>query len=118
MMRVINTKFKTLESYDLSLGRLVETKALREDAVTPDCITKFAYTEDDYEQVQMYIPYPEQTTTQKIAELKKQLESTDYKIIKCSECQLVGEEMPYDVVALHAERQAIRDEINLLEQLG
>lgn len=50
-----------------------------------------------------------------IAELKAQLSSTDYKIIKCSEAQLMGEELPYDIVALHAERQAIRDQINELE---
>ena len=35
--------------------------------------------------------------------------------LKCTECSMVGEEMPYDVNELHAERQAIRDEINLLE---
>lgn len=58
----------------------------------------------------------EKTPAEQIAELKKQLSATDYKVIKCSECQLLGEEMPYDVVALHAERQAIRDEINILEQ--
>lgn len=58
----------------------------------------------------------ELTATEKIAELKKQLSATDYKVIKCAECQLLGEEMPYDVVELHAERQAIRDEINRLEQ--
>ncbi|MBR4290667.1 MAG: hypothetical protein IKT52_08520 [Oscillospiraceae bacterium] len=57
----------------------------------------------------------EKTPTEKIAELKKQLSATDYKVIKCAECQLLGEEMPYDVAALHAERQAIRDEINRLE---
>lgn len=50
-----------------------------------------------------------------INNLKEQLESTDYKIIKCTECSMVGEEMPYDVNELHTERQAIRDEINLLE---
>ena len=50
-----------------------------------------------------------------INNLKEQLASTDYKIIKCTECGMVGEEMPYDVNELHAERQAIRDEINLLE---
>lgn len=50
-----------------------------------------------------------------INNLKEQLASTDYKIIKCTECSMVGEEMPYDVNELHAERQAIRDEINLLE---
>lgn len=52
----------------------------------------------------------------RIAGLKKKLAATDYKVIKCAECQLMGEEMPYDVAALHAERQAIRDEINALEQ--
>lgn len=55
------------------------------------------------------------TTEQQIAKLKEQLASTDYKIIKCSEAQLVGEAMPYDIAALHAERQAIRDQINELE---
>ena len=58
----------------------------------------------------------ELTAAEKITELKKQLSSTDYKVIKCAECQLLGQEMPYDVAALHAERQAIRDEINKLEE--
>lgn len=53
---------------------------------------------------------------EQIAELKNQLSATDYKIIKCAECQLLGVEMPYDVEELHAERQAIRDLINQLEQ--
>ena len=53
-----------------------------------------------------------------IAELKKQLSATDYKVIKCAESQLLGQEMPYDVAELHAERQAIRDEINRLECEG
>lgn len=60
-------------------------------------------------------PTPEEKKKMRIDELKAQLDGTDYKIIKCSECQLAGVEMPYDVVALHAERQAIRDEINQLE---
>lgn len=59
----------------------------------------------------------EPNPAKKIAELKKELSSTDYKVIKCAECQLLGEEMPYDVAALHAERQAIRDEINRLESV-
>ena len=58
----------------------------------------------------------EKPVAEQIAELKAQLSATDYKVIKCSECQLLGEEMPYDVEALHAERQALRDEINKLEQ--
>lgn len=58
----------------------------------------------------------EKPVSEKIAELKAQLSATDYKVIKCAECQLLGQEMPYDVAELHAERQAIRDQINQLEQ--
>lgn len=61
-------------------------------------------------------PTPEEQKQMRIAELKAKLDGTDYKIIKCSECSLAGVELPYDIVALHAERQALRDEINELEE--
>ena len=51
-----------------------------------------------------------------ISRLKAELAATDYQIIKCSECQLLGQDMPYDVAALHEQRQAIRDKINELEK--
>ncbi len=50
-----------------------------------------------------------------IDELKQQLADTDYKIIKCYEYQMAGLELPYDIQAIHAERQAIRDKIAELE---
>lgn len=59
---------------------------------------------------------PETIETQ-IDELKEQLTATDYKVTKCYECSLVGETLPYDIQALHDERQAIRDEINRLEEM-
>lgn len=69
-----------------------------------------------------YIP-TEPTREEIIAEKQMHIEShkaqiaeTDYKIIKCSEAQLIGAPMPYDVEALHAERQALRDEINKLKE--
>lgn len=62
------------------------------------------------------IVIPEKTITEKIEELKSKLTDTDYKIIKCSEYQLAGKELPYDIVELHTERQALRDEINELEE--
>lgn len=40
----------------------------------------------------------------------------DYKVIKCYEAQLVGEELPYNMEELHEKRQAARDEINALQQ--
>jgi hypothetical protein len=51
----------------------------------------------------------------KILELKKQLETTDYKVIKCYEAQLLNEEMPYNLQELLAQRKAWREEINALE---
>ena len=60
-------------------------------------------------------PTPEEQKQARIDELKAQLATTDYKIIKCSEYQLAGVPLPYDIATLHAERQALRDEINQLE---
>lgn len=51
----------------------------------------------------------------RIGHLKTLLNETDYKIIKCSEYQLNQLPLPYDIATLHSQRQAIRDEINLLE---
>ena len=51
-----------------------------------------------------------------INEKKAKLAASDYKIIKCQEAQLVGNELPYDIEKLSIERQALRDEINDLEK--
>ncbi len=66
--------------------------------------------------VEIPSPSEEEIKQSRIAELKAELNGTDYKIIKCSECSLAGIEMPYDIVALHTQRQALRDEINELER--
>lgn len=55
---------------------------------------------------------------QQICIFRKQLDETDYKIIKCSECQMLGEKLPYDIVALHKERQILRQAINEKEESG
>jgi hypothetical protein len=114
-MRVIDREGNTLTEYDLTKGRLIKRKVIRADAKPIDNKTKFAWGKRDYEEVQMYVPNREKSTAEKVKELKTRLSATDYKVIKCSECQLLGQEMPYDVAALHAERQAIRDQINRLE---
>ena len=51
-----------------------------------------------------------------ILNAKSQLEKSDYMIIKCYEYQLVGKELPYNLEALHRDRQAMRDKINQLER--
>lgn len=50
-----------------------------------------------------------------IARLKEELQSTDYKIIKCAEYDLINAPMPYNIATLNRERQSIRDRINRLE---
>lgn len=110
-MRIVNQKRETITEYDLSAGKLYPIRLLKEDVDK----TKSTYTKDDYEDASIYIPNREETPKEKIALLKKQLTATDYKVIKCSECNLLGEPAPYDIKELHAERQAIRDQINELE---
>jgi hypothetical protein len=51
----------------------------------------------------------------KICELKKLLDSSDYQVIKCYEASLLNEEMPYDLQELLTQRKAWREEINALE---
>ncbi|OPZ47465.1 MAG: hypothetical protein BWY95_01457 [Bacteroidetes bacterium ADurb.BinA104] len=45
------------------------------------------------------------------------LDKTDYKTTKCYEYFLAGKQLPYDINALHEERQMYRDEINRLKEL-
>ena len=106
-MRVLNQHNQPITEYDLTNGRLAKGKFKHKDGTVED--------------VMMYIPNrttPNRTIPKsvQIRKLKEKLSATDYKVIKCAECQLLGLDMPYDVDALHAERQAIRDEINRLEE--
>ncbi len=53
---------------------------------------------------------------QRIYQLKAELAKTDYMVIKCYEYSLAGMDPPYDIAMLHADRQAVRDDINALEE--
>ena len=50
-----------------------------------------------------------------IERLKSELQESDYKVIKCAEAMCINAELPYNMTALHNERQALRDKINKLE---
>lgn len=129
-MRVVNTRRKTITEYDLTKGYLEEVRIVKPDAIRlgkeitvekdGKTITqkKRRYEADDFEVVQMYIPFHTETARDKIASLKNKLSAVNEKIIECNVCQIVGEEMTYDMTALIAERQKIREEINQLEQEG
>lgn len=47
--------------------------------------------------------------------IKAELSETDYQVIKCYEASLVGEELPYDIKALHEDKNEKRAQINALE---
>lgn len=47
--------------------------------------------------------------------LRKKLSESDYKIIKCIEAHFCAEDLPYDIIALHDERNELRRQINELE---
>ena len=54
-VRVVNEKHETITEYDLTHGSLIAAKAVREDAAPIDNVTKYAWSEEDYEDVQMYV---------------------------------------------------------------
>lgn len=59
-------------------------------------------------------------STSEVSELKLQISSPysdigDWKIAKIMEYRMMGYEDPYDLEELHKARQAVRDQINLLE---
>ena len=57
-MRIINEKFETITEYDLTKGQLTSAIVIREDVEPINNINKFVWADDDYEEVQMYVPYP------------------------------------------------------------
>ncbi len=74
------------------------------------------YTIADGKVVQVWkIQLNEKYIQKQIEKGKQDLAATDYKIMKCYEASLVGDSLPYDIEQLHASRQALRDQINTLE---
>ena len=61
-----------------------------------------------------YTPEYVETTEEKIIKLKNRLSETDHMVVECYEHSMLGLEMPYDIIALHEERQAIKIEIESL----
>ena len=75
----------------------------------------FNTQELDAEEYKISIDEQQANIQMEIKRLKSELQESDYKVIKCAEAMAVGAEMPYNVTALHKERQALRDKINELE---
>ncbi len=141
-MRVFDeTKTKELSSYNLEQGYLIKDKLFikHHEAVeaveeqghyetvaeypnggkdvewiidSPKIEAKEAY--DEYEDIQIYIPYSEkQLNTIEISKLKAKLSASDYQALKFAE-GFISEE---DYAEIKAQRQAWRDRINELEAI-
>jgi hypothetical protein len=117
VMQQINKQKQGAKQMDFYIGQIFEGKYPPAAAVWCNANNAFidVIGEKRYEIKEVPGPSEEEIKQQRIAELKAELNGTDYKIIKCSECSLAGVDLPYDVAELHAQRQALRDEINELE---
>ena len=121
-MKVLKYNLCSIIPKVTDMGEELEPKTVMEEILTPvmlewsEANEEIAKKEAHNGEYTIEDDGVEKPPAEKIAELKRQLSSTDYKVIKCAECQLLGQEMPYDVAELHAARQAIRDEINKLEE--
>lgn len=96
-----------------TFAKYASADAVLVDTLPDGNLSDYLYQDGQY----IYAPIPdaEPSVEDQIAELKTALTETDYKIIKCSEYQLAGLELPYDISAVHEERQMLRDRINALE---
>ncbi len=99
--------WKPVDMIDETKLECEEGFAIRAEAVEYDDHIGF-----DYEKV-IDQPY----YRRKIQELKDELSSSDYKMIKCYEANVMGLDLPYDTHKIHEERQRLRDSINSLEDL-
>lgn len=90
-MRVVNQDLQTIADYDLRKGRLVQAKAVRDDATPIDNVTKWAWAEDDYEDVMMYVETPEEIE-EYVSPEAKELEAikTELKGLKDGIDYLIG----------------------------
>ena len=89
-----------------------------------DYVTENGYTIEEIEPkgeerqfkiVEIPEPTEEEKKQARISELKQLLSDTDYKIIKCYEASMLGQELPYNLEELVAQRDEWRAEINELQ---
>jgi hypothetical protein len=61
-----------------------------------------------------YVLEYEETKEDKLIRLNNRLTEIDHMVAECSECNLLGLDLPYNVAELHEERKAIKIEIESL----
>ena len=60
-MIILNESMEEITEYDAAKGSLTQTVRIRPDAQPIDNVTKFAYADEDYEPVMIFVPYAEDT---------------------------------------------------------
>lgn len=114
-MRLLNENYDEISEAEIvpEKGRLYRKNIIKPDAVPVDDITKFAYADDDYEEVMIYERISEgEILTKHIEDLKRKLTDTDYVVIKIAEGVSAADEYAGVISA----RQEWRNEINLYEK--
>lgn len=92
----------------------IDEDSMRSD--NPDnIVVPVPYDNGDRISYRYEVKFDIQKVRNKIQQLKDSLAASDYQVTKCYEASLTNLPLPYDITALHAERQLIRDQINELE---
>lgn len=97
---------------DLERGRLIPTNRIKQDAKPIDNVTKFAWCDDDYEDILEYIvPDEAEWLERQIDAFKRELADTDYHILKVVE----GAKSLAECAEVMLKRKGWRSKINELE---
>lgn len=121
---ILLTKDYTPEEYE-QVQKAMDTRLLPVDPV--DYSKTQPTAEEHYVEIVPYVngdrisyqyveKYDRKAINAQIDGLKEQLTVDDYKVIKCYEASLTGEEQPYDIKELHMKRQSLRQKINELQE--
>lgn len=91
-MKVLDENtFEELENYDLSYGYLIKSQIIKKDAVPIDNETKFAWDDDDYEDVMFYVyEGKEVILNRELDQLKHNLSETDYIAAKAMDSLIIN----------------------------
>lgn len=132
----INSKKKKTEKEEILLGSFLEIEKQYSERIEEINTYKEMIVSDvpEVTDLDQAVPYYEEKdgkvqmsweiikneplrVSEKINSLKQKLSDGDYKITKCYEANMLGNELPYDLKTLSAERNELREEINRLETL-
>ena len=92
----------------------IDESSMRSDNAD-NIVVPVPYDNSDRISYRYEVKFDTQKVRNKIQQLKDSLAASDYQVTKCYEASLTNLPLPYDITALHAERQLIRDQINELE---